>query len=267
MKDKLHVSVQAAEQFVNDKGVFLPGINTSIEFLKWLEIKLNAQRTYRAPTLNELYYQPGGNAALKPEEGWAGEAGYYVQTNKSRQLVLSQGSSAFYRDIRDWIIWYGGAIWTPHNIARVRSRGVETENMLRWKTRAGSFHLGLNTAYVIATTIESYIPGDGSIGKQIPYAPRYKGQLNLGISYRGLYFNYNHTYTGYRFYTTDESAWIEPYSTANIQLSYLLLLNKGRTIQLSGQCNNLLNSRYQVVAQRPMPGVNWMVGARFHFGH
>ena len=32
-------------------------------------------RSYRAPTLNERYWVPGGNPALLPEAGWGSEAG------------------------------------------------------------------------------------------------------------------------------------------------------------------------------------------------
>ena len=99
--------------------------------------------------------------------------------------------------------------------------------MLRYKLGNSAIHLGLNTAYVIATTQESYAPNDGSIGKQIPYAPRYNGQMNIGVTYKRLYVNYNHTYTGYRFYTIDESAWVEPYNTANVQLTLYAASAKG----------------------------------------
>jgi iron complex outermembrane receptor protein len=264
MKEKLNISLQASEQFIDNKAVFLPGINTSYSIFKWLKIRTNIQKSYRAPTLNELYYQPGGNSNLKPENGWSQDGGYSLRTNPDNKLILSHDLSVFNRDIRDWILWYGGAIFTPHNIARVNSRGIETENMLRYRLGRATLHLGLNTAYVIATTRESVVPNDGSIGKQIPYTPRYNGQLNVGFTYKGLYFNYNHTYTGYRFYTTDESAWIKPYSTANVQIMYALRLKTKKSLQFSLQINNLLDRDYFVVAQRPMPGINWLVGLRFN---
>jgi vitamin B12 transporter len=263
IKNKLNIALQASQQFVDSTSIFLPGIGCSLNASKWLIFNLNIQRTYRAATLNELYYSPGGNPSLNPEQGWAGEIGYVINTDKNKTLYLSQSSSTFYRDIRDWIIWYGGAIWTPQNVARVHSRGLETENMLHYRRGNYLFHLGLNTAYIIATTKESYLPGDGSIGKQIPYAPRYNGQLNLGFSFKGLYFNYNHSYTGYRFSTTDESSWVEPYSIANLQMSYRMVVGRAGQLHFSAQCNNIFNVHYQVVAQRPVPGINWLAGLKF----
>ena len=263
-RSKLSVSLQASGQVLDQYSIFLPGINTSYSLFNWLTIRANVQRSFRAPTLNELYYTPGGNRNLKPEQGWSEDAGYSVKTSPERAFSFSHDVSVFNRDIKDWIIWFGGAIWTPHNIAMVKSRGVETENMLRFKFGQAAFHLGLNTAYIIATTRQSYAPNDGSIGKQIPYAPRYNGQMNVGFAYKRLYINYNHTYTGYRFYTIDESAWIEPYNTTNVQLTYMFTLPKANSLQLSFQANNILNSTYMVVSQRPMPGINFMAGAKLN---
>jgi vitamin B12 transporter len=240
------------------KNVFLPGASASFAITSWLATRVNVQRTYRLPTLNELYYNPGGNAGLKPEQGWSEEAGYNARFIKGSG-TLSHNLTAFNRNIQDWIIWLGGAIWTPHNIATVHSRGIETENKLTYTLNKWQFHVGINTAYILATTVSSYVPLDGSIGKQIPYSPRYNGNLNAGFTFRQLYFNFNQTYTGYRFITTDESDYLLPYYTSNVQLMYNTAFSR-HDLQLTFQCNNVFNQRYYVVRDRPMPGINWLVG-------
>ena len=238
----------------------LPGADASYKVLSWLMIRANLQRSYRAPTLNELYYDPGGNPSLKPEQGWSKDVGYSVKIVRKRCSVQHH-LAAFDRNIQDWIIWLGGAIWTPHNIAKVHSRGVETENKATLTIKKWQLHAGINTAYVLATTTSSYIYNDGSIGKQIPYTPRYNGQLNIGFTYKRLYVNYNHTYTGYRFTVSDESDYLLPYNTGNLQAMYSLKAG-GHPLQLSAQCNNIWNAQYSVVFSRPMPGINWLIGCR-----
>ncbi len=246
----------------------LPGLNASFTLTNWLSLRGNVQRTYRAPTLNELYYFPGGNISLKPEQGWSEDGGYAMKFNAGKTSVFHD-LSLFTRDIHDWIYWFGGAIWTPHNIAEVHSRGVETENNLSVNVGHGmphwKLHLGVNTSYVLATTVTSYIYNDGSVGKQIPYTPRYNGQVNVGFSYahrdKEFSFNYNHSYTGYRFTTTDESSYILPYQTGNVQLMYKTEVFH-HPVQFIGACNNIWNTQYQVVDQRPMPGTNWTIGVQ-----
>lgn len=257
----LSFSVQGRTERINAKNIFLPGGGANYVPLKWLSLRANVQKTYRLPSLNELYYFPGGNPQLKPEQGWNVDGGYTMYAQHHR-LTLRHDAAAFTRHINDWIVWLGGAVWTPHNIARVHSRGAETDTKLDYELKAWTLHFGVATSYILATTESSYIPGDGSIGMQIPYTPRYNGRANIGFTRKKLYFNYNHSYTGYRFTTTDESIWLEPYTNSNVQASYAVALGH-TSIVLSGQCNNLWNTRYAVAAFRPMPGRNWLLGVKF----
>lgn len=262
-RQRIEVSVQARGEQINDIGIFLPGAGASFNAAEWLRLRANVQRTYRMPTLNELYYFPGGNPRLKPEQGWSQDAGYTIALQQGR-LTINHEATVFNRNIRDWITWLGGAIWTPYNIATVHSRGAETDSKITYTVGGKQFHIAAATSYVLATATDSYLPGDGSIGKQIPYTPRYNARINAGITLRKLHLSYNHTYTGYRFTTTDESAWLEPYSTGNILAAYNTTLYSHR-LELNGQCNNVWNTRYSVAGFRPMPGINWLCGFRLHF--
>lgn len=241
--------------------VFLPGINASFEGFRGLNFKANIQKTYRAPTLNELYFNPGGNENLKPENGWSADLGYVWEQKKQTGISLRHEIAAFGRKIDDWILWFGGAIWTPHNIASVFSRGIETDNYLSWSHGSWKFHLGARGNYILATTVSSYVPNDGSIGKQIPYSPRTSAQANIGCSWKGFYFNLNQTYTGFRFINTDESGKLPSYHTTNLQTSYRLEI-KDVSVQFFLQTNNLWDASYQVMNGRPMPGFNWLFSVR-----
>lgn len=262
LNEKLNIALNLRGEVINDLSVLMPGVNASYALTRWLSLRGNVQRSFRAPTLSELYYIPGGNERLKPEQGWNQDLGYAIKLGDEDGLYLYHDASLFNRNIKDWIVWFGGAIWTPHNIATVHSRGLETENKLTYRRGRWRFHAGVNTAYVLATTEQSYVSNDGSIGKQIPYTPRYNGQVNAGFSYKALYANYNHTYTGYRFITIDESQHVLPYNTGNLQLMYTMLIET-YPLQLNLQLNNIWNEGYTVVNGRPMPGFNWLAGLRF----
>ncbi|HRO42391.1 MAG TPA: TonB-dependent receptor [Flavipsychrobacter sp.] len=261
LKEKFKASVNLRDEVIDGLNVFLPGISASYAFTKSFTIRANFQRTFRVPTLNELYYSPGGNKNLKPEKGWSIDAGYKLEKRISNFSLLHD-VSVYNRVIEDWIIWLGGAIWTPHNIASVHSRGIETENLFSLALHDWKLYLGFNASYIAATTMSSHIPNDGSIGKQIPYTPKYSGQLNAGFGFRSLYFNYNHTYTGLRYMNVDETGAINAYQTSNVQASYLLKL-RTHSLSFSAQANNIFNASYQVVNARPMPGVNWLFSLRF----
>lgn len=259
LQGRIQASLNLRAEQINTQQVLLPGINMSYRCLPLLTLRANVQRSYRAPTLNEWYYTPGGNPQLRPEQGWNQDAGYRLEWPITATLRLDHDASVFNRNISDWILWFGGSIWTPHNIAKVHSRGIETINSLLWQKGNWQVHAGLNTSFVMATTVSSYLPNDGSIGKQIPYAPRYNGQGNIGFGYRNFYLNYNHTYTGYRFTTTDESQFITPYQTGNLYLCYQLRMRR-QPLKCSFLLNNIWGASYQVVNLRPMPRRNFSLG-------
>jgi vitamin B12 transporter len=253
----------AATPFLAGAGVQY----TAIQFAQWhLKAKVSVQKTYRVPTLNELYNEPGGNKELLPEQGWNKEAGYDLAwESKNAAWRLKHQASYFTREIQDWIYWLGGSVWTPYNLAKVHNRGTETNTQVHFKPQENlSLHLGLKTAYVLSTTLASYMPNDGSIGKQIPYAPRYSGNANLGCSWHRFSLNYNHTYTGYRFVTTDESIFLTPYHLGNLHGNYPINFHK-TTLNISLQVQNIWNKQYQVIAHRPMPSRYFLAGLSFDF--
>jgi len=255
---RMSMSIQFRAEQIDARRVFLPGAGVRSDVTEWLQFRANAQRSYRAPTLNELYYAPGGNTALKPEEGWSEDVGYLLRFRKNGFTVKHE-AGVFARQMNNWIMWLGGAIWTPHNIASVHSRGTETETQVSRQLGSALLQLDVASMYVVATTQSSYIPGDGSIGKQIPYTPRYNGRATLSCDWRIWRVSYNHTYTGYRFITTDESSWLEPYQTGNLYASWAKTRHH-YTYRFNIQVNNIWNEHYSVAGFRPMPGINWLAG-------
>ncbi len=254
------INANGKAEIVNGKSYFVGGLNAQLFTKKIFTLRASAGYTYRTPTLNELYYNPGGNELLLPEKGYAGEAGYGVWlSNKNLGLAFRHNTTAFYRNINNWILWFGGAIWTPHNIARVVSQGIETENKLTWTRPKIKWQLTANGSYISSRTNESKVSGDGSIGRQIPYAPHWIGQGNFGFTATRWRFNYNQTYTGIRYYNTDETGVLDAYALSNMQAGYLWT-KKHWSFDVSAQINNLWNHRYIEVSGRPAPGTNWQLG-------
>ena len=255
IKRKLFTSLTARAEKIDSTFIFLPGLSASYHATRWLELKVNIQRTYRAPTLNERYYEPGGNASLKPERGWGIDGGYAIHHTTTKGWKLVHEASIYSRTIHDWIIWFGGAVWTPHNVTTVCSQGVELQQSIHIPVGKAIIYARGAWSYTYATTQQSYQPGDGSIGRQIPYTPRYGANANIGITTARLNANLNYTYTGYRYYNTDETGLLPSYNTLNISAQYQLLNKTKYNTSLFAQAYNLLNKQYVVVNARPMPGV------------
>ncbi len=218
-------------------------------------------KAYRIPTLNELYFDPGGNPTLQPEHSFNIENGILLQHIPTQKISIQADIAHYYRSVRDWILWYGNAILTPHNIALVHSRGIECMTTLRYQFHTHSslplpsraLGLHIHYAYTLSTTQASNIPYDLSIGRQIPYTPRYQLRFNPELTLHPFRLLYTYQYTGYRFITTDESQWLPPFSIHNLHAQHLFQ-HKTYQIQSGIILHNILNHQYQTLVGRSMPG-------------
>lgn len=229
-----------------------------------LQLVSSIQRAYRLPSLHELYFFPGGNENLLPEQGWNYQFGLdaSIKTKVTTQKITA---TIYKRNIKDWIYWMGGAIWTPHNIAAVTSKGLDMQYAFEYNIHNNwQAKTQISYAYAIATTSNSYIPNDKSIGKQIPYVPRNLINNNVTLTYKHTSINFNQGYTGYRFTTTDESNYLNPYYLANLHINHTFSINKIALIA-GLVVNNIFNKDYTVVANRPMPGRNYLLTLQFSF--
>lgn len=256
-------------------------LSTNVKIKYGLDAYANLSSNYRMPTLNELYYNPGGNIELKPEISRNIESGFnYTKTYHQHSLLL--GTAFYKRKVDQWIAWYGNSILTPHNIQQVESKGFEMnlnyDVILKkyQKPVVGydiiligrkypsytTFKSSILYAYTLSTTQQSAIANDYSIGKQIPYVPRYQFKMSVGFQHKNLEMHLVQTYTGYRFVTTDESQYLKPYAISTLWAAYHYRYQalKGA---INLRFNNILNTAYQSIVGRVMPGRNGNISFTF----
>lgn len=266
LKQKIQYSFALRKEFTNLTVVPITG-NTGVLYKlhKLLAVKVNAHKSFRQPTLNDLYWQPGGNPNLKPEEAYEVEGGVDFNFKKNNYSLSFQGTY-FNKHTTNWILWrpINSSIWSPQNIAEVYSRGTETKTELVYQKKDVLFKSMLNTAYTLATNRKSNLENDNSIDRQLIYTPRYTGQLTAYLTYKKIGIMYSHSYTGYRFTTVDNTSWLNPYFIGNLKLSYSYLFHQ-TNFDAFFSVNNLFNSKYTVVSNRPMPLRNFELGLSIRF--
>jgi iron complex outermembrane receptor protein len=250
--------------------VFAPltaALGSEYTLTTWLTAKANAARVYRIPTFNDLYWNPGGDRDLLPEDGYSGEAGLAVQCglfqNKAR---LTGDVTGYSRTMDNWIIWLPGpGYWSPQNIMQVWSRGVETRGEIAVPVKQATIKLAVMTNYVLSTNQVAKSVNDASVGKQLIYVPMYSGNGKVTLLYKGLIATFGMTYTGYRYTSTDNKEFLEPYWLANASVSYRLPWRGTHALSVMAQGFNLLDERYEVIRNRPMPLRNFQVGISVRF--
>ncbi len=116
-----------------------------------LLLKANLARNYHHPTLNDLYWQPGGNPDLLPEEGHTGELSV-SWLKKTDAVHLQTSLTGYYSRISNWILWLPGfkGYWEPLNLREVRSYGMEYH--LSSDLFLGEWQLKLNGTFALTHT-------------------------------------------------------------------------------------------------------------------
>ena len=231
----------------------IPSLGGTVQPFKFLKLRLNATRNYRLPTFNDLYWQPGGNRDLQPEQGWSQDAGLTFK-HTFGTLRAEVDVTAYSSRLRNWIVWLPqGNHWSATNLQFVWSRGVEVTAKVaqpvgRFTLTGTGFY-----AYGRSTHEKERFPGDPALHKQLPYAPRHQAAVTLGAG-RGLWtLLYNHRYTGSRYPTSDETGPLPAYQVGTLTLARSFTL---RTVSfdLQGRVSNLWNTAYQAIAWQAMPG-------------
>jgi iron complex outermembrane receptor protein len=248
-------------------------------------LKANFSRNYHQPTLNDLYWQPGGNPDLLPEESYSGEfsAIYNVVACKSE---IGQELTPYYSEIDNWIIWLPSfqGYWQPFNMKKVKSYGLEYH--IKLIRKIGKVEIQLHGNYALTKSLnygDRLVMGDGSYGKQLPFIPVHSGNLLFSVSYNGYYLRFQNNSYSERFtlssnevgasddseeigagISTSRMNWYYPYFMNNLTLGKDFRFKRYQ-LGVDFKINNLFNEEYRSVLGRYMPGRNYELMLKISF--
>jgi iron complex outermembrane receptor protein len=240
----------------------IPGMATKFRLSRRWLWSGQVSATYRIPTLNDLYWVPGGNPLLLPESGWAAESGLHWET-EAKWGSLQAKALVFQGQTQHWILWLPGlSFWSPRNVEMVRNRGVQAG--IKGEMHFRKLHLDYASEVQFSET-EAQSSSDPLIHSdmQLIYMPQWTGMERLGLTYRKWKFEAIVQHTGLRYVATDHSAWLPANTLLNGMLSYATHL-KLTQIRVYGHIQNALNVAYQVMPWRPMPGRSLILGLQIH---
>jgi vitamin B12 transporter len=267
--NKLKANVSIRKEFVEHFNVpMVYAIGSSFALNKNIKLKANAAKVYRLPTFNDWYWNPGGNPNLLPEHGYTQDIGFKWQfKTKNKRWYFATEPTLFNKQIENWIIWLPNTnYWEPQNIMKVWSRGIETNSTICWELNQLKFSTTLLTNYVVSTNENKSSIVDAAYNKQLIYVPMYSGQIKFNIGYKKLNAAYRQSYTGYRYTSSDNSEFLNPYQLGSLHFSYQLNYKKWRSSAFL-QVNNVWNTEYQIMANRAMPLRNYALGITFEINH
>ncbi len=265
-KSTLKASLSTRKEFIsNNENPFTASIGLEGIIIKHFKLRATASKNYRLPTFNDLYWAQGGNPNLLPEEGYNEELGLTYFHCKGN-LGFELGATVFNSNINNWIMWRPDSkgIWSPENVLKVWSRGFENDlkvyyTLYKLKLDMSAHYQSIQTTNEATTTKETDI-----LGKQLIYTPQQKAIANIGIEFMRFRLSGSYNYVGKRFTTSDNSEFLLPYSTFNLDLSKTFTM-PSFMLKAYIQVYNINNESYQIIKYYPVAGRSFQIGITINF--
>ncbi len=241
---------------------FMPsaGFEWTVPGLQDLKLRSNVSAVYNIPSLNDLYWSPGGNPNLRPEKGTMADLSLEYRFARDSTFAFTARANTYASLIDDWIMWAPGKFrfWQADNIKKVFSRGLECMFTGNYLMRNMNLRLNAHYAYTRTTNQKN---------NQLIYIPLHKAGARFISTLGNNNFSYSFALTGKRF--TAEGGETNRHSLPAYDLHNI---SAGRKFRVSGfrfhleyTIRNLFNEDYQAVLWRAMPGRNHMFICKIKF--
>lgn len=219
-----------------------------------MSITVGYSHNYRSPSMNDLYWNPGGNPDLRPEDGKTIDANVSIEKTFGR-LEIECSLGTYYSEVDDWIQWKPTIyrFWVPENVAKVVAYGSELH--LKARMNVNDLNLSLSGNYVFSHTTDDS-------GLQLIYIPRHHANIFAEMKWKTWSVTYTLEFTGERKTSMNADEFygfkLNPYTLHHISLGK----NIGRfTLELI--VRNITDVDYQAVLWRAMPGRSFELSAGF----
>ena len=265
--ERMGMSVVLREEMYGDKwtplipAFFIDGV---VSKKGNVMLKASVSRNFRFPTLNDLYFLPGGNPDLKRESGWTYDVGSSFAMGKEDVYSWTGSINWFDSHVKDWILWLPTTkgFFSPRNVKDVHAYGIEMKSDYVVSLKR-DLQLTLNGTLSWTPSInegEPMSPADQSVGKQLPYVPEWSSSITGRLSWKRWSLLYKWCYYSERYTMSSNdislTGKLPPYFMNNVILERGVT-TKWAELSLKGAINNLFNEEYLSVLSRPMPGINF----------
>ena len=240
-----------------------PSLDLRFTLFEGFDIVAFGRRAFRAPTFNELYYPGYGNPYLRPEDAWLTDIGLDWHRTAGDAWKLGAKADFFYNSLKDKIISAPSEadpyVWLPYNIGKVQAKGVDVSLSARYEGEIWTS--GLSARYAWQSALDK-TPGSYTFDQQIPYVARHTATLAADCGAAGWRLDALWNWRGGRF---DASGEMPSWNTLDLSLRKRFTLCGSSAITLFVSAKDLLDCRYELVRDYPMPGRSFLGGFEFSF--
>lgn len=255
-------------EMLQDNKFLLPDFSAGTEIRPFREkyyfLRASFSKNSKIPTLNDMYWSPGGNPCLKNETGYSSEITWEMTSILSGSLKIRNDFTLFRNNINNLIQWHPGeySYWEAANIGNIITSGLESGLGMSYTFREFSASLNAGYSYTKAANAGQGAENTALYGKQLAYIPANNLNAVLRLNWHQFYSAITAGYTGKRYLTADNSQYLPPYSVSDLTIG--TTLNKDHaSFGLNMIIENLFKVSYQNIAYYPMPGRSFLVSIVF----
>ncbi len=225
----------------------------SVNITDKLSARAFVKRSFRVPTLNDLYYTNVGSRNLVPERATQYNVGLDFKNH-----ILHLQSDAYVNQVKDKIICIpqGGAYnWRMVNRGYVLIKGWDTS------IRLSLGHFSLFSTLTLQDVRDLTDPEDYEYNHQLVYSPKCSFTNVLSFAAAGFTGSVSHMYVGRRWWSyASPDDYLSPYNCIDITAAYRL-----RKFKLSASVDNVLNKNYELIQRWPLPALRWKTELTYTF--
>ena len=233
-----------------------------------LFLKSSISRNFTTPTFNDLYWPALGDPNLDPETMVKAENSIEFRMHQER-LKTNLEITAYQAEVKNGIRWLpqSNGQSAPQNIESLEVRGLEFKINTYVQIEEVGIFLGGSVNQALATIAEPRFENDRSVNKQLIYTPEWQYKSNVSLQFRSFTTSLFYAFVDERFTTSDHSSPFDPmpaYNTLDLVSSLGVSSFLGRH-QLQVGVRNMLDERYSVIRDYPMPGTHFKLTITTNF--
>ncbi len=258
-------------ELIHDDILLTPDFSLSTEFRpfpqKYYFFKASVSKNSKVPTLNDMYWSPGGNPDLRNETGYSTELTWEMTSKHNNGPFKVKNDITFFRnDISNLIQWRPGefSFWEAVNLGSAITTGLETGADISYSFSKADLGLIANYVHTIARSRELNTENNTSDGVQLIYVPENQLNLLLRLNWLNFFASFRTDYTGKRYITADNSSYLPHFAVSGINAG-TRFTRTHHSIDVSLSVNNLFDAAYQNIAYYPMPGRNIYLSVAYQF--
>lgn len=257
-------------ELLHDDILLTPDFSLSTELRplphKYYFLKASISKNSKIPTLNDIYWSPGGNPDLRNETGYSTELTWEMTSFNNGPLKVKSDITFFRNNIRNLIQWRPGefSYWEAVNLGSAITTGLETGADMSYSLSKVDLRLIANYVHTRARSQEQRPENSGPVGKQLIYVPENQLNVLLRLNWLKFFASFSTDYTGKRYITPDNSSYLPHFAVSGINLG-TRLEGAHHSVDLTLSVDNLFDAAYQNIAYYPMPGRKIYLSVAYQF--